>query len=48
MIMSHIANLDIHGVFTAPLVTDIIVFFVAIGLECSEFKRLDILKEQDD
>ncbi len=32
----------------APLVTDIIVFFVVIGLECSEFKRLDILKEQDD
>ena len=46
MIMPHIANLGVHGVFTAPLVTDVIVFFVVIGMMCSEFKNMDKLKAQ--
>lgn len=46
MIMPHIANLGVHGVFTAPLVTDVIVLFVVIGMMCSEFKNMDKLKAQ--
>ncbi|MCJ0405313.1 MATE family efflux transporter [Clostridioides difficile] len=46
MIMPHIASLGVHGVFTAPLVTDVIVFFVVIGMMCSEFKNMDKLKAQ--
>ncbi|MDD3253876.1 MAG: MATE family efflux transporter, partial [Lachnospiraceae bacterium] len=44
MIMPHIANLGVHGVFYAPLITDAIVLLVAIYMLYGEFKRMDQLK----
>lgn len=44
IIMPHVAGLGVHGVFTAPLITDVIVLIVVIWMMCSEFKRMDQLK----
>lgn len=46
IVIPHIAGLGVHGVFSAPLVTDAIVLFVVIGMMLSEFKRMDQLKAQ--
>lgn len=43
-IMPHVAGLGVHGVFCAPLITDVIVLIVVIWMMCSEFKRMDQLK----
>lgn len=40
----HVAGLGVHGVFTAPLITDAIVLIVVIWMMCSEFKKMDQLK----
>lgn len=42
MIMPHIAGLGVHGVFCAPLITDVVVLFVAIGMLISEFRKMGI------
>lgn len=47
IIMPHVAGLGVHGVFTAPLITDVIVLAVAVWMIVSEFKRMDTLKTQD-
>lgn len=46
LIMPHVAGLGVHGVFTAPLITDAIVLIVVIWMMCSEFKNMDKLKLQ--
>ncbi len=43
-IMSHVAGLGVHGVFCAPLITDVVVLIVVIWMMCSEFRRMDQLK----
>lgn len=43
-IMPHVAGLDVHGVFCAPLITDVVVLIVVIWMMCSEFRRMDQLK----
>lgn len=43
-IMPHVAGLGVHGVFCAPLITDVIVLIVVIWMMRSEFKRMDQLK----
>lgn len=39
--MPHVAGLGVHGIFTAPVITDMIVLIVAIRMAVSEFKRMD-------
>ena len=46
-IMPHVADLGVHGVFCAPLITDAIVLLVVIWMMCSEFKRMDQLKVEN-
>lgn len=41
IIMPHVAGLGVHGIFTAPVITDMIVLIVAIRMAVSEFKRMD-------
>lgn len=41
VIMPHINNLGVHGIFTAPLVTDAIVIIVVIAMMLSEFIKMD-------
>lgn len=43
-IMPHVAGLGVHGVFCAPLITDVVVLIVVIWMMCSEFRRMDQLK----
>lgn len=43
-IMPHVAGLGVHGVFCAPLITDVVVLIVVICMMCSEFRRMDQLK----
>ena len=42
--MPHVAGLGVHGVFCAPLITDVVVLIVIIWMMCSEFRRMDQLK----
>lgn len=44
IIMSYIAGFGVHGVFAAPLITDVTVFIVAVGMMINEFRRMDALK----
>ena len=44
IIMPHIAGLGVHGVFAAPLITDVTVFIVAVGMMINEFKQMDALR----
>ena len=39
-IMPHVAGLGVHGVFCAPLITDIIVSLAAVYMLYSEFKKM--------
>lgn len=39
--MPYMANLGVHGVFCAPLITDTVVLFIAIYMLYSEFKKMD-------
>ena len=44
IIMPYIAVFGVHGVFAAPLITDVTVFIVAVGMMINEFRRMDALK----
>ena len=44
IIMPYIAGFGVHGVFAAPLITDVTVFIVAVGMMINEFRRMDALK----
>lgn len=44
IIMPHIAGFGVHGVFAAPLITDVTVFIVAVGMMINEFKQMDALR----
>lgn len=44
LLLPRIASLGVHGVFFAPLITDAIVFVVAILMLTSEFKKMNQLK----
>lgn len=46
VIMPHVANLGVHGVFCAPLITDAVVLLVAIGMLCSEFRAMNRLEAE--
>ena len=41
VIMPHVAGLGVHGLFCAPLITDIIVLIVVVWMMCSEFRKMD-------
>ncbi len=45
IILPHIAELGIHGLFGAPLFTDAIVFIIAIWMMCSEFIKMNYQRE---
>lgn len=40
VILPYVANLGVHGVFCAPLITDVIVLIVAVYMLHSEFKSM--------
>lgn len=42
--MPYIAGFCVHGIFAAPLITDVTVFIVVVGMMINEFKRMDALK----
>jgi putative MATE family efflux protein len=44
IIMPYIMGFGVHGVFAAPLITDMAVFIVAAGMMLTEFRRMDVLK----
>ena len=44
IIMPYIAGFGVHGVFSAPLITDVTVFIVAVSMMLTEFRRMDVLK----
>ena len=41
IIMPYIMGFGVHGVFAAPLITDMAVFIVAAGMMLTEFRRMD-------
>ena len=43
IVLPYIADLGVHGVFAAPLITDAIVLIVAIWMLIREFKKMDEL-----
>ena len=45
IIMPYIMGFGVHGVFAAPLITDMAVFIVAAGMMLTEFRRMDVLKD---
>ena len=45
--MPHIAGFGVHGVFAAPLITDVTVFIVAVGMMINEFKQMDALRASE-
>ena len=47
IIMPHIAGFGVHGVFAAPLITDVTVFIVAVGMMINEFKQMDALRASE-
>lgn len=44
--LPHIPKLGVHGLFCAPLITDMVVLFVVIWMMCSEFKKMDRLRAE--
>ena len=47
IIMPYIAVFGVHGVFAAPLITDVTVFIVAVGMMINEFKQMDALRASE-
>lgn len=45
IIMPYVMGFGVYGVFAAPLITDMAVFLVAVGMMLTEFRRMDVLKD---
>lgn len=48
MVMTNVAGFGVHGIFCAPLITDVVVLFVAVEMLASEFKKMNELEGMPD